>query len=77
MFVGIITHYIYGISGNELPPRVKNRIKTAELIDVKTRIEALTIMADKVLPLRKEASKHCEPYSLPDGYDWEVIKLKD
>lgn len=76
MFVGITIHFTYGISGNELAPPVKNCIKTAKLIDVKTKEEALNIMAEKVLPLRRAAEKICEPYSSPDGYDWEVIELK-
>lgn len=75
MFVGIIIHITYGISGNELAPPVKDRIKTAELIDVETGEEALNVMAEKVLPLRRAAEKNCEPYSSPDGYEWEVIEL--
>lgn len=75
MFVGITTRTVYGTSGNELPPRPVHQEKTAEVIDVDTIEEALSIMADKVLPLRREAAKHCELYSSPNGYDWEVIKL--
>ncbi len=77
MFIGITKHIIYGISGNELPPRVKECTKIAELIDVKTYEEALNIMAEKVLPLRRAAEKKCESYSSPDGYEWEVISLRE
>lgn len=77
MFVGITTHTIYGTSGNELPPTATRQEKTAEIIDVDTEHEAFLIMADKVLPLRRAAEGHCEPYSSPDDYGWEVIKLVD
>lgn len=77
MFVGIIKHIKYGTSGNELPPPVKECIKIAEIIDVKTYEEALNIMAGKVLPLRRAAEKKCEYYSSPDGYEWEVISLRE
>lgn len=75
MFVGIMTHLVYGTSGNELPPPVKDRIRTAELIDVDTIKEARRLMAEKVKPLRLAASKTREEYSSSDGYDWEVIEL--
>lgn len=75
MYVGIITHIVYGTSGNELPPPAKQIVKAAQLIDVETAEEAMAVMAEKVLPMRREADKHCEPYSYPDGYTWEVIKL--
>lgn len=75
MFVGITKHYIYGVSGNELPPPVESCIKYAELIDVKTYQEAYDIMAKNVLPLRREAERNHKPYSSPDGWDWEVISI--
>jgi len=77
MFVGITTHIIHGTSGNELPPPAVSQVRTAQLIDVDTIEEAWQIMADKVLPLRRAAEVHCEPYSSPDDYGWEVIKLVD
>ena len=75
MFVGITIHTLYGTSGNELPPPAINCFKKAELIDAGTFEEAMAVMAEKVLPMRRAADKICEPYSSPDGYDWEVIKL--
>ncbi len=77
MFVGITKHIIYGVSGNELPPPVKECSKSAELIDVETYKEAMDIMAGKVLPLRREAERNNRPYSSPDGYEWEVISLRE
>ena len=77
MYVGITTQTIYGYSGNDIPPPVQSRIKTAELINARTYIEAMEILSKKVLPLRRAADKICEPYSYPDGYGWEVIKLKE
>ena len=74
MFVGIKIQYVYGISGNELPPPITKTIKTAHLIDVDTKDEAMEVMKEMVLPLR-QASKDSKPYSAPDGYDWEVIKI--
>ena len=75
MFVGITTHYIYGTSGNELPPSAKEITKYAEVIDVETWQEAMDIMKKNVLPLRREAERNYKPYSSPDGWDWEVIAL--
>lgn len=75
MFVGIVTHLVYGSSGNELPPPVVKRTKTATFLAVDTYQKAMDIMATKVLPLRRAAEKHCYPYSSSDGYDWEVIPL--
>lgn len=81
MFVGIITHTIYGISGNELPPGAVGTVKTAEIIDVDTIKEAFGIMAHKVIPLRNAAAerylKEKNQYTSVDRYDWEVIKLLD
>ena len=76
MFVGIKTHTIYGISGNELPPKPVDSKVTAILIDVESHEEALAIMKDKVLPLREAAAKICEPYSAPDSWSWSVIELE-
>lgn len=75
MFVGITTHTIYGTSGNELPPPIMKRTKTAQILDVDTYKEAMDLMAVKVLLLRRAAEKHCEPYSSPDGYEWEAVLI--
>ena len=79
MFVGIMTHTVYGTSGNELPPAAVNRVKTAQLIDAETIEEAYGIMVDNVMPLRLAAAKRFlndkNSYSSADGYDWEVIKM--
>ncbi len=87
MFVGIITHTIYDISGNELPLGAVGTVKTAQLIDVDTIKEAYGIMAHQVIPLRQAASDRyleaaAEQYlnkkiinSSVDRYDWEVIKM--
>ena len=77
MFIGITKHYIYGVSGNELPPPVKKCIKYAEVIDVETYQEAYDVMAKNVLPLRREAERNNRPYSSPDGWDWEVVSLRN
>ena len=75
MFIGITKHYIYGISGNELSPPVKECIKYAEIIDVETYQEAFDIMSKNVLPLRREAERNFKPYSKSDGWEWEVISI--
>lgn len=75
MFVGITTHIVYGTSGNELPPPAVKRTKTAQILDVDTYQEAMDIMAAKVLPLRRAAEVHSEPYSSPDGYEWEAVLI--
>ena len=77
MFVGIKTHTIYGISGNEIPPKSVGGKTTAILIDVETKEEALEIMKAKVLPLREAAAKICDPYSASDGWSWSVIELEE
>lgn len=75
MFVGIKIQYIYGTSGNELPPPVIRTTRTGHLIHVDTIEDAMDYMQDMVLPLRKEAVKVCEPYSWSDGYDWDVVRI--
>lgn len=78
MFVGIKTHYVYGISGNELPPPCKEVNKTAYILDVAMRHEAMDLMKDMVMPLRVAADRtEPESYSQRDGYSWEVIKVED
>ncbi len=77
MFVGITKHYVYGTSGNELPPPVIKCVQYAEVIDVDTFDEAYEIMAKNVLPLRREAQRNFKPYSAPDGWDWEVISIRN
>ena len=78
MYVGITTHSMYGISGNELPPPVKSRTRVACLLDVETFEEANQIMMDKVLPMRHAAERaDIRPYSQADGYEWEAIIVSD
>ena len=78
MYVGIITRFVYGISGNELSPPVKDKIKTAYLLNVETMEEARQIMADKAIPLRRAADNaEIRPYSHRDSIDWDVIMIAE
>ena len=75
MFVGIKIHTVYGTIGNELPPPAIETIRVAYLIDTDNKNEASGIMSDMVRPLNEEAKGTCEPYSSPDSFGWDVVRI--
>lgn len=68
----IFTHSIYGISGNELPPKCTKTVHYAETSYYDEKFEDfMSRMVDLGMEVRRELeSKPIEPYSSQDKFSW-------
>jgi hypothetical protein len=77
-YVCIFTRYIYGHSGNELPPPVENTVSRGILsVDGESEEEFRRRMTTFGMLLRSEVDQTPRPYSAPDGWDWAIHQMWD
>jgi hypothetical protein len=79
MIVAQIKRYIYGTSGNELPPPIKET-QTQIIVNYpdETEVQFKERIFQKALLLRKEEdAKPSRPYSCQNGIDWSFFLVDE